>query len=399
MNVRRLTIGFVYGTGVLIHVAAYLQYEVIRTRFDVPVDWDRDIVILLVISLGLMLVTGLKLRRYIFFLVVFFRFIVVACVSLPFENEQSVVWVLLAAVLLEFNTLYPPRQSGVLLGGGALILLVYQLAFGVFASAWSLAAHPALLIFVVIGVACGVLGRVLNHLLVTYEQIALYTGKLEATVGQMTEANFGFLEFASSAAHASMIRERKRITRDLHDVVGQTLTTIISMMNANIRNPVQGESALRSLFVWTRDFAQKGLQETRSILHELRSSTDVKVTGLRAIKNLVDTFEKSTGVAVRVDWGNSPVNFRDEVEDVVYHVVQEAMTNSIRHGKATRIEIQFWRDDDHLQVVLRDNGRSGTQEGTGLGLLGMTERARAAEGWVQCGRVKGGYEVTLRVLL
>ncbi len=399
MNARRLTKCVVYGMSILAHVAAYLQYQVVRSRISVPVDWDRDFTVCLMLSFILMLALIFRLRRFIFFLLIFFRVVAVACISLPFGSEQSVVWILLAAMLLELNTMYALRQSALLIAGVGTVLFVYQASFGVLPAAWDVTNHPDILAFAAIGLACGFLGRLIHHLLFSHEQNAGYTAKLEATVSQMTEANVGFLEFASSAAHTSMIRERKRITRDLHDVVGHTLTTIISMMNANIRNPVQGDGALRALFVWTRDFAQKGLQETRFILRELRSSTDLKVTGLRAIKNLLDTFEKSTGVRVHVEWGNAPVNFREEVEDVVYHVIQEAMTNSIRHGKATEIDVTFWRDREFLQTVIKDNGKGSTAEGTGIGLLGMAERASAGGGRIHCSTVKGGYEVSLWVKL
>ena len=206
------------------------------------------------------------------------------------------------------------------------------------------------------------------------EILAERNDKLHSSVLQLTSANTEFLEQANTASEESAVLERHRITRDLHDVVGKTLTNIIMMMDAALHRSVHEPGETVKLLRWIRKQAQTGLQETRGVLYELRALKPDRIRGLKALKALVETFSRLSRIKTKVEWGNLPWTFDPAQETAVYHLVQESLSNAFRHGLASRIDLHFHVDRGILQMMVRDNGKGGPDAALGLGQRGMEER-------------------------
>jgi len=218
--------------------------------------------------------------------------------------------------------------------------------------------------------------------------------QLHASVLQLTSANTAFLEQANNAGEESAVSERHRITRDLHDVVGQTLTNIIMMMDAALHRKAHEPEETVKLLRWIRKQAQTGLEETRSVLYELRSFRPETLRGLKALKKLVETFTRLSRIRCKVEWGNLPWTFDPEQEKAVYHLVQESLSNAFRHGSATRVDLQFQVDRGLLHIMVRDNGTGGADAAAGIGQRGMEERFARWNGTVGFKSEPFGYVVT-----
>lgn len=235
-----------------------------------------------------------------------------------------------------------------------------------------------------------ILLRTLSDQLATSRE---HSRTLDDAVIQLTSANSGFLRYASNAERESAQEERRHITRELHDIVGQTLTDVISMMDASIRNPMDTADQQKRLHQWVRDQSQRCLRETREVLYRLRSMPDAPLSGTAAIKNLVDTFIASTGVDVRLEWSNTPVDLGPQLNAVYYRVVQEALVNAFRHGRATEVLVDFWLENRLINVVVEDNGRGSVDAKKGIGQAGMEERVRNLRGWITFRSTATGYQV------
>lgn len=218
--------------------------------------------------------------------------------------------------------------------------------------------------------------------------------QLNDSILALTSANRGFLNYASAVERDSIAKERSRLTRDIHDAVSSTLTNIKMMMEAALRRDWGEQGELVKLHQWTRDQAQMGLQETRSILHLIRSIEEPEIKGVREIQNLVQTFMEATRVAVIVDWGNIPWSWQnDYVNMTVFRIIQEGMTNSFRHGHATEIKIYFFQNESALNIRIEDNGEGSGDFAKGIGLSGMEERLKPIGGTINAYSTDAGFRL------
>ncbi len=219
--------------------------------------------------------------------------------------------------------------------------------------------------------------------------------RLDGAVAQLTDANLGFQRHAVHAEEASASNERRRISREIHDTVGYTMTNIIMMMeeaNARLETDIE---RVRQLIRTTRLQAERGWEEARSALRALRALRGAEISGALALTKLVRAFEQATGIAVQVSFGNVVWPMTDELETVVYRFVQEGMTNSFRHGRATRIDIFLWNAKDELRLTMWDNGVGATEFKEGIGMNGLFERITPLGGKLIARGLPQGFELAI----
>jgi signal transduction histidine kinase len=222
---------------------------------------------------------------------------------------------------------------------------------------------------------------------------------LREAIGRISEANVQYQDYAVNVAEESSLEERRRISRDLHDVVGLTFTNIIAMMNAVLSQPLASPEEQEELFNWIRDTAQSGLQDTRSILYELRYAPQQRRPTVEVIGRIVGAFEKATDINVTVQWGNLPFYLPQAVHSAVTHLIQEALVNSFRHGRASHVELHFTVSDNVLHISGVDNGRGGATDESGIGQSGIAERLEKVAGTVRFSTSTYGYRVSATIPL
>ena len=217
--------------------------------------------------------------------------------------------------------------------------------------------------------------------------------RLDGMVVQLTEANVQSQDFARDVQEIAMENERKRITRDIHDVVGYTLTNNIMMMEAAIdmmqRNPLGVPSLINS----ARENAQDGLERIRESMYALRSSEIEHPTGLRAIIRLLNVYKRATSVNVDTNFGNVHWRYDEEVDSAIYHIVQESLMNSFRHGKARNIRLVIGEFDGNIDILIRDDGIGANGFTEGIGLKGMRERLSTLGGEIKTFGTAEGFVV------
>ena len=222
--------------------------------------------------------------------------------------------------------------------------------------------------------------------------------RLDGAVAELAHANLGYQEYAAAVEQRTMVEERKRITREIHDIIGYTLTNNIMMMEAAVEMVRRDPQGVSRLITEARRNAEDGLDGIRNALYLLRAQEDPRLAGVDLIARLVSGFNAATGVAVRLEYGNTRDSIDHETEGVLFHVIQEALTNSFRHGKATRVEILFWkRDDGTLVVNIDDNGGGAVDIHEGIGVTGMRERLSAVRGTLRLHMGARGFAVTVEV--
>ena len=223
--------------------------------------------------------------------------------------------------------------------------------------------------------------------------------RLDLAVAKLSEANLSYQQYASRAEQLSMIEERKRITREIHDVIGYTMTNVIMMMEAVTDMMRRDPGKVQELVNTARQNAEEGLDEIRHALHLLRAQEQPPGTSLEAIVKLARVYQFATGVQVVLELGNLPSTLEGPLEETIYHLVQEALTNSFRHGKATLVKIMLWLTDSRLMVNIWDNGIGIGTLKEGIGLAGMRERLARMNGGLRLENLPDGFKLTAEIPL
>jgi len=222
----------------------------------------------------------------------------------------------------------------------------------------------------------------------------------EANLDTLAELNRNLQGYARTVDEESSERERNRISREIHDISGYIFTNLIALMDAAGSMPREDTAGLTELLITARKTAQEGLRETRLALRRLRNEQLRESNIPRAIFKIVSIFRKVTGLDVTLSLGNLPHSLEHDLSLALYRTVQEALTNAVRHGKASRVRVIFWVEGDELRLTITDNGKGAFEVVKGIGLAGMEERLGALGGSVRVGQApEGGFSLSVQVPL
>jgi len=181
-------------------------------------------------------------------------------------------------------------------------------------------------------------------------------------------------------AHLAKVAERERIARDLHDVLGHTLSVVVlkSELAGRLfdRDPTRARNEIREV----EEVARKALSEVREAIRGYRAE------GLAAeIDRAFKTLE-SAGVTLVCE--AKPPMLRATEETVLSLIVREAVTNIVRHAQATQCRLQFLKNSSGTSLLVEDDGCGGIRQ-EGNGLRGMRERVESLGGRMQVNSDKG----------
>lgn len=217
---------------------------------------------------------------------------------------------------------------------------------------------------------------------------------LQESLMRLTSANVGFQNYAVAAEQRGSDEERLRITREIHDMVGYTLSNFIMMTKASEELIDTDHETLRRLLRDAGDQCQEALSETRRTLRELRSIQEPETEFPNQIWKTVRTFEMATGIRVQLEFRNVLRIASSTIRTVLHRLVQESLTNAFRHGHASAVSILFWDDGEGVSVCVRDNGRGSAMVKEDIGLMGMRERFEPLGGNVKATSMSSeGFEV------
>ena len=169
--------------------------------------------------------------------------------------------------------------------------------------------------------------------------------------------------------------ERRRLARELHDETGQALTSILLGLRAV--EEAEGELELRAAIAEVRELVRSTLRDVRRLAVELRPTALDDFGLVPALERLTDSFSEQTGISVDFQASLPSGRLPSEIETALYRIVQESLTNIVKHARAGSVSVVLTRKEDAVSVVVEDDGvgfEPGRPRDGGLGLLGMQER-------------------------
>jgi len=175
--------------------------------------------------------------------------------------------------------------------------------------------------------------------------------------------------------------ERRRLARELHDETGQALTSIL--LGLKSLEELDDVSALGEAVAALRERVVATLQDVRRLAVELRPAA-LDDFGLEAaLERLTAGFAEQTGMKVELESRLHDDRLHEEVETVLYRIVQEALTNIAKHSEAGRVSIVVTQKAGSVGAIIEDDGRGfdpGSDVDGGIGLIGMRERVALLDG-------------------
>lgn len=198
--------------------------------------------------------------------------------------------------------------------------------------------------------------------------------QLNNSNGALHKANKKMREYAMTIASMTEIKERNRLAREIHDTLGHALTGIIAGLDASIVTMDYAPEATKAQLAKIRAAAQHGIKDVRRSMHMLRPEDLEQLPIREAVGKIVREFGETSGVKIQLQFDDFPENLRDDQADVLYRIVQEALTNASRHGHASEVKIFMVHDENYLKILIRDNGTGCEHIKKGFGLHHMSER-------------------------
>ncbi|MBE8989839.1 AAA family ATPase [Nostoc sp. LEGE 12450] len=181
------------------------------------------------------------------------------------------------------------------------------------------------------------------------------------------------------AEEASILEERNRMAREIHDTLAQAFTGILVHMGTVSRLVTSNPQAIQTHINIVRDLARTGLTEARRSVAALRPQSLEDGDLWTALQRFVATMQSSTETSLICDIIGTPYTLPPETENNLLRIAQEAFTNSIRYANAKEIRIELIYEPTQFFLRIKDNGQGFEANHTilnrGFGLLGITERA------------------------
>lgn len=205
----------------------------------------------------------------------------------------------------------------------------------------------------------------------------------------------------TEAAARSRAEERLRLARDVHDVLSHSLGVIGVRAGVAAHVTCVDETALRDTLRDIEEQSRSSLAELRQLLDRERGSTDASSSAplTAALRDIAAAAERS-GLVTRLDVAGDADGIPPAAKTTVLRVVQEAVTNVIRHASASSLTFTLRIDAGRVEVEIRDDGRTGSGVVRhGNGLIGMRERVEILGGTLSAGYSGSGFTVSARIPL
>lgn len=374
-----------------------------------------------------------------------------ATAALAFVEHSSprhptvAVWVLLSANVLLFGLSFLPLAKGsrfvqvalavlVLLptlaqllafGQGVTVLqkmaieLSFLLAVPLILVAWThgfrLVVAGTALVTVLDGTICLVSPlraddtELILHLLVERSVALLLIGYIVARLVReqrnqhrlLAQAHDQLRRHAAGMEQLSVSRERNRVARELHDTLAHTLSAMAVHLEATGSTLLRDQARGERMVAQARSLTLSGLAEVRRALKELRASPIEDLGLVLALKTLGEQLEERAGVSLQTELPQGSLQLPPEIEQGVYRVAQEALSNVERHAHANNTLLGLRLDGDALSLVVEDDGCGFSVQAVAkerYGIVGMRERAELLGGELTiAGRVGGGTVLQLSI--
>ncbi|WP_335429005.1 sensor histidine kinase [Bacillus sp. JJ1609] len=218
-----------------------------------------------------------------------------------------------------------------------------------------------------------VVGRLIHKLLHAQDQIETQYGELHDTHLALKGAHQQLHHYSRQVEELTLVRERNRISGEIHDTVGHKMTALLVQLQvAKELRDSQPEKSRQTMLL-CEELARNALQEIRLSVRTLKDH-DQPQSFVTVVRKLLEDYQVMTGLtssfSVKGDVAQVPISIQLDLT----RVIQEAITNAVRHGQARECSVQMDVSESTVRILIQDNGSGATKVNPGFGLKNMRER-------------------------
>ena len=380
------------------YAAALLVFFLQKRPEDFPAVYEHSFFLVLGLSFLFSTLILFNERSSVISAILAARLLVLLIMSYPFQAALGFKVILFAGVLIETGYRLPHPRNAVVSVAIVFLASVFFLPNRFFGSTiWGMELAPVplgdLVFFIFFLGLTGVLVCSSSYYLIRSRAGRRKADSLAGNIDRLMKVNVSFQQYAEHANEEAAEKERERITREIHDASGYIYTNLLALVEVAISIGRRDIDRVMETLFEIKEQAKEGLKETRIALRRLREVEEESRHGIKELIKVLKIFERVTGTTIDLELGNIRWVYGEGIDLTVYRIVQEALTNSIRHGHASRISIHFWETSEGLQISFRDNGRGAEKFEKGIGLTGMEERLRRYGGRLEASGSDEGFHL------
>lgn len=309
-------------------------------------------------------------------------------------------WLLFLVTISVFFSILPSRVAtgaGILLFG----LMVVDL-FIIDSWNWS-AVYPNLLTLLPAFAFVAVFSLAMRVQQEQRERAERLLRQLEESNAELERTHKQLQEYAAEVEELTIVRERTRLAREIHDILGHHLSILTIQLETISKlqelDPVRAVVEIAE----ARRVAAQSMQEVRNAVAALRPTSIATMSLTAALEQLGKEFERNAlHTTLTLDCETELLPLPPDISLALYRSVQEALTNIRKHARASKVLIRLRFEDGVIELLVLDNGqgvsKNAALQGNGFGLIGLRERIELLGGQVTHGPAEqGGYRVMVRV--
>lgn len=230
----------------------------------------------------------------------------------------------------------------------------------------------------------------------TAEAHLLDAARRNATM--LAHANIQLREHTAQAQNVAVLQDRNRLARDIHDTVGHALTSVIVQLGAALETVLEDPADAAQRIEQARETAREGMAQIRSSVRSLTGPSVVEPRGRTYWSRAIQTFREATGIRVIESIDEEFDDIPRTVNGTVFRVIQEGLTNAVRHGQASAVEVEVRREDEYVLIRISDNGIGAKKVDCGHGLKGIRERVESLGGELEWRALPGvGFDLGIDI--
>lgn len=218
--------------------------------------------------------------------------------------------------------------------------------------------------------------RYISRLYSTKLQAQKLYDKLRVSEEKLIEANKELEGYVDSIEEITLLKERNRISREIHDSVGHALSTAMIQLTAMEAIAEKENSTIKDSIKKLRNFINDSFQDVKRAVRELKPDQYENYKGILRLQDVCKNFQRMTGIEIKVIISKGQWNLSTKQVSHLYRITQEILSNSLKHGKASLVRVMMNFTDSEFIISFNDNG-IGTDKivESGVGLKSIRERA------------------------